>query len=179
MKTNNSRSRNPAGFTLVELLAVIAIIGILGGMSFGAFNHFQKKAAVDKAQVQMQAIAAAIEDFRSDYGSVPVKELKLVNGATLPDKTGDGAEESTKGLLEALYPQSDDLKIYLADLDPEGAKSASSAFTASTNSGITDPFGMPYRYRSDGSNAQKNPDFDLISLGPDGRFNTPDDIILR
>jgi prepilin-type N-terminal cleavage/methylation domain-containing protein len=73
MKTMTIPSRRPrAGFTLVELLTVIAIIAILAAMLLPVLAAARKHAQRVQARLQCQDIATAIEKYDSDYGRFPV-----------------------------------------------------------------------------------------------------------
>lgn len=70
------------GFTLLELLSVIAIIGILAALIFPAVGAARRSANKAKTQVQFSQWAAAIESFRSEYGYYPsFHSANLVNPA--------------------------------------------------------------------------------------------------
>lgn len=60
------------GFTLLELLAVIAIIGILAALIFPGIGAARRTANKAKTRVQFSQWAAAIEGFRGEYGYYPV-----------------------------------------------------------------------------------------------------------
>ena len=68
----HSPPRQQAGFTLVELLVVIAIIGILAGMSLAVIPRVMDSARKQKAKLEAQGIATAIEHYDSTYGRFPV-----------------------------------------------------------------------------------------------------------
>jgi prepilin-type N-terminal cleavage/methylation domain-containing protein len=59
------------GFTLVELLTTLAVIGILLGLLIPALNMVSKTATKVKQKAQFHAIGTALETFRNDYGDYP------------------------------------------------------------------------------------------------------------
>ena len=59
------------GFTLVELLVVITIIGILGAVVFGSFSQSQAQARDNARMTDLKNLQLAIERFRADTGSFP------------------------------------------------------------------------------------------------------------
>lgn len=64
------RQRN-RGFTIVELLIVIVVIGILAAITIVAFNGIQGRAR-DSARIsKIQSIAQALELYKLDNGSYP------------------------------------------------------------------------------------------------------------
>lgn len=67
-------------FTLIELLTVIAVIGILAGILIPTVGAVRNSANKAKTKVQFAQWAAAIESFRGEYGFYPVfHESALVN----------------------------------------------------------------------------------------------------
>lgn len=60
-----------SGFTLVELLVVIAVIAILATISFGLFKAANDGRNKSKSKGEMQAIAMAAQSYRKTYGDFP------------------------------------------------------------------------------------------------------------
>ncbi|RXK56304.1 type II secretion system protein [Oleiharenicola lentus] len=79
------RTRGHAAFTLLELLAVIALIGLLAALIFPAFGAARRSAGKAKTKVQFAQWTAAIESFRAEYGYYPAFDASgLVNGGVTP-----------------------------------------------------------------------------------------------
>ncbi len=70
-------SRNGRGFTLLELLVVVAILGLLAG--FVAPRYFGQigKSEVATAKAQLDALEKALDQYRLDTGRYPSAELGL------------------------------------------------------------------------------------------------------
>lgn len=55
------------GFTLVELMVVVAIIGLLSAVAVPNFKKYQAKAKISEAKLQLSAAYTAEQSFFSDY----------------------------------------------------------------------------------------------------------------
>ena len=55
------------GFTLVELMVVVAIIGLLSAVAIPNFKKYQAKAKTSEAKLQLSAAYTAEQSFYSDY----------------------------------------------------------------------------------------------------------------
>lgn len=62
------------GFTLVELLVVMGIIGILMALLFPAIGAARKAALKSQAQTEVRSIATAIEAYFNEYGKLPIPD---------------------------------------------------------------------------------------------------------
>ncbi len=74
-------SRNKA-FTLVELLAVIAIIGILAGFIYAAVGHAIERAKISKTESVIEGLTVALKNYERDLGSfeTEVANYKIPTG---------------------------------------------------------------------------------------------------
>ena len=62
------KTLNQKGFTLVELMVVVAIIGILSSVAIPNFRKYQAKAKTSEAKVQLAAAYTAEQAFFGDFG---------------------------------------------------------------------------------------------------------------
>src|SRR5688572_3063113 len=76
-ETRTHTHRRPVGFTLLELLVVVVIIGLLAG--FVAPRYFSQvgKSEVNVAKAQIDALEKALDQYRLDIGRYPSAELGL------------------------------------------------------------------------------------------------------
>src|SRR5947209_20465512 len=72
--TKKVRERTRAtlrAFTIIELLVVISIIIILAGLILSTVGYVQKKGARSRAEAEIAAITAALENYKADNGIYP------------------------------------------------------------------------------------------------------------
>ncbi len=80
MKINRqfSISQRARGFTLLELVIVIVLIGTVLGVVGGKIIANKKRAEANLARTQLQSLAAQVDQYQSDVGSYPESLEQLV-----------------------------------------------------------------------------------------------------
>lgn len=75
------------GFTLLELLVVMVIIGLLVGYVGPRYFSQLGKSEVNAAKAQIKAISTALDMYRLDIGSYPNQEQNLEVLLTSPENS--------------------------------------------------------------------------------------------
>ncbi len=177
---NKTYSPSPRGFTLLELLTVIAVITILMALLFPALRTGQVTAKKTKARHEIMQIVNAIRSYQTEYGKLPVK----TTAASDADDFFAGINDQSKELFDVLTSEPGGQALNprgIVFLDAPPAKTPPRDGIAA-NGRFYDPFGNEYRVRFDNSynNRLENPysanagpavlksSVIVWSLGPDG-----------
>ena len=68
---NASQNTRRKGFTLIELMIVVAIIAIIAAIALPRLSHQSEKASTNAIQHDQAVLQAAIERYRAEHGTYP------------------------------------------------------------------------------------------------------------
>lgn len=180
MTAKYSAFTSQRAFTIIELLIVITIILVLAGLILATSGYVQTKAKRSRAEAEIAAITAALENYRADNGTYPTD---TTNGTT---NTLDA--RAMFNPTAAQYAAASFFLYKELSGDPAGNRVPTGKlyFSFKPNmllpkeqtqvvTAIADPFGVSYGYSTaNQANPSKgyNPTFDLWSTA--GGITGPD-----
>jgi type IV pilus assembly protein PilA len=83
------RKQLQKGFTLIELMIVVAIIGILAAIAIPAYQDYTIRAQVSEGMTLVADVKAAIADFVAQRGQWPADNTDVYGPGALPaNKSG-------------------------------------------------------------------------------------------
>ena len=181
----NGIRKGQAGFTLVELLVVITIIGLLVGLVSVAVPKAIESGMKAKAKGELTAIVSAVKAYKQEYGQWPVAKSQMdsvadeYNSWYGPPTTESESKDLMKILSGDMTVQKDG-----QTMNPKGARFLEGAKTDGT---FQDPWGKQYSVKMDtnesggveyygSSGTQENIRVTVIavSLGKNGTQEDPD-----
>lgn len=67
-----------SGFSLMEIMIALAIMGLIIAVAVPSFNTMRKKAKVSTTRLTLQSVSGAIDQFHDDTSTYPVALQELV-----------------------------------------------------------------------------------------------------
>lgn len=106
------------GFTIVELIVVITVIGMLAGISLVVYSGMRRNAVISVITTDLRNAVPIIENHNIKNGQYPVVESSINNGTGLTKSPGTAFmyvyDSSTNSYcLSAISSQSKDVPSYM------------------------------------------------------------------
>ena len=137
----NRRFKGQDGFTLIEIMVVILIIGLLALMVVPRLRGVADRAKRTKAQADIQELKQALDRYYLDNGSYPTTDQGLQALVTPPTAGRVPSNYEQGGYIEKLpsdpwgnqyFYQSDGSSYALKSFGPDGVQSADDIDGSST-----------------------------------------------
>ena len=103
--THRHLLKSQAGFSLIELMIVIGILGMLIGLIGPKLISSFDRAKVDTTKVQMKQLATTLKNFRLDCGSYPTTDQGLEALVSKPTQGGDCKNYAPGGYVDKKVPK--------------------------------------------------------------------------
>ena len=88
--------KNQKGFTLIEIMVVVIILGLLAGLVLPKILGREEEARVGTAKTQIRSLESALDGFKLDNGFYPATDqglealIKKPETGRIPDKWREG-----------------------------------------------------------------------------------------
>ncbi|MDP6158180.1 MAG: prepilin-type N-terminal cleavage/methylation domain-containing protein [Phycisphaerales bacterium] len=128
--------RAARGFTLIEILIVVVILGILAAVIIPQFTNAADDASISSARTQLQTMRSQVELFRSQTGSYPAASGTGVDWSGLISANYVRAAPTWPNFFQEVYTASSgDLSLTLGagasyDIDGNGTGGEAADTTA-------------------------------------------------
>lgn len=99
--------QNSRGFTLIELMIVVAIIGILASVAMPAYQDYTKRARVSEGLVMATGAKAAVTEYFTAQGVLPnsFNDLGIADTSSFAGASVSGVALGNSGLITVTFNQ--------------------------------------------------------------------------
>ncbi|MNZ09480.1 type II secretion system major pseudopilin GspG [Acinetobacter calcoaceticus] len=73
-RSNGVRMKRASGFTLIEVMVVIVILGVLAALIVPNVMGRSEKAKIDTTQITLKGVAGALDQYKLDNGHFPTMQ---------------------------------------------------------------------------------------------------------
>ena len=114
------------GFTLIELMVVVAVIGVLAAIAIALFSSLQARARTSRAQADVRTIASAVMTYSAHTMQIPSSGANMSAGLTTATTVGGVVGGPFLATIPAPPPGGSAVWVpyaYFPDIAPGGAAS--------------------------------------------------------
>ncbi|MCC7418713.1 MAG: prepilin-type N-terminal cleavage/methylation domain-containing protein [Planctomycetaceae bacterium] len=104
-KISTRSRRRTGGFTLLELLIAITIIGIMAGLLIPAIQSARQTARIAQCRADIADLAKALEAFKTKYGEYPPSRITLYHNNTTWNDTSDQEVQRSRRIIRRFWPK--------------------------------------------------------------------------
>jgi general secretion pathway protein G len=98
---DKSISARPRGFTIVELMLGIAILGVLVGIAYPSYQQYTERVRIAQAIIDIQGISASVEAYSNDNREYP-DDLNEVGKSGMKDPWGNPYQYTNLGAAKGV-----------------------------------------------------------------------------
>jgi len=197
--------RSVAGFTLIEILVVITIIGLLMSFSAVAISRYRETGRITDCSSRIQSLALLVESYAERAGDFPPDRLADLGIKGVENQVNEGIEACVAALRNREYAGGRPAERHLGNTDNDSADKLNAVDGSRVLLELLDPWDNPFVYivnahydveaialLDDGSlvepvsvRAVRNPltgayhkfeSYQIRSAGPDRLMDTEDDL---
>jgi len=120
-----------SGFTLIELMIVVAIVGVLAAVAVPAYSDYTVRAKVTEAIAAVSPIKASVADYYYANGSLPRSSA----AAGLDINADAYATDVVKGIIVKDDPEDATIEVSFKDLGDGGTEDKTLLFVPDVTEG--------------------------------------------